>query len=124
MTTTSMSKSAQIGGTVQTFQWEWQNQTFAIAYETCGSGSPVLLLPAFSTVSTRGEMQGIAEQLAPHFQVVALDWLGFGQSDRPFLHSDKRRQTHISTRQHQLGEQIHLNLRAITQIWQQPLSDS
>jgi pimeloyl-ACP methyl ester carboxylesterase len=25
-------------------------------------------------------MQGIAEQLAPHFQVVAMDWLGFGQS--------------------------------------------
>lgn len=75
-----MSKSAQIGGTVQTFQWQWQDQTFAVAYETRGSGTPVLLLPAFSTVSTRGEMQGIAEQLAPHFQVVAMDWLGFGQS--------------------------------------------
>lgn len=80
MTTTLMSKSAQIGGTVQMFHWQWQNQTFTIAYETRGSGTPVLLLPAFSTVSTRGEMQGIAEQLAPHFQVVALDWLGFGQS--------------------------------------------
>ncbi|MBD3887650.1 hypothetical protein IFO70_39665 [Phormidium tenue FACHB-886] len=41
--------------------------------------------PAFSTVSTRGEMQGIAEQLAPCFQVVAMDWLGFGQSERPAL---------------------------------------
>jgi len=85
MTTTLMPKSAQIGGTVHTFQWQWQDQSFAIAYETRGSGSPVLLLPAFSTVSTRGEMQGIAEQLAPHFQVVAMDWLGFGQSDRPTL---------------------------------------
>ncbi len=85
MTTTLMPKAAQIGGTVQTFQWQWQNQSFAIAYETLGSGTPVLLLPAFSTVSTRGEMQGIAEQLAPHFQVVAIDWLGFGQSDRPAL---------------------------------------
>lgn len=75
-----MPKAAQIGGTVHTFQWQWQDQSFAIAYETRGSGSPVLLLPAFSTVSTRGEMQGIAEQLAPHFQVVAMDWLGFGQS--------------------------------------------
>lgn len=80
-----MPKSAQIGGAVQPFQWQWQNQTFAIAYETRGSGTPVLLLPAFSTVSTRGEMQGIAEQLATHFQVVAMDWLGFGQSDRPSL---------------------------------------
>lgn len=85
MTTTLMPKAAQIGGTVQTFQWQWQNQSFTSAYETRGSGSPVLLLPAFSTVSTRGEMQGIAEQLAPHFQVVAMDWLGFGQSDRPAL---------------------------------------
>ncbi|MBF2078264.1 MAG: alpha/beta hydrolase [Synechococcales cyanobacterium T60_A2020_003] len=85
MTTTLIPKSAQIGGTVHTFQWQWQDQSFAIAYETRGSGSPVLLLPAFSTVSTRGEMQGIAEQLAPHFQVVAIDWLGFGQSDRPAL---------------------------------------
>jgi pimeloyl-ACP methyl ester carboxylesterase len=85
MTTTLVPKSAQISGTVQTFQWQWQNQSFAIAYETRGSDSPVLLLPAFSTVSTRGEMQGIAEQLATHFQVVAMDWLGFGQSDRPAL---------------------------------------
>ncbi|MGQ9872668.1 alpha/beta fold hydrolase [Leptodesmis sp.] len=85
MTTTLMPKAAQIGGTIQTFQWQWQDQSFAIAYETLGSGTPVLLLPAFSTVSTRGEMQGIAEHLAPHFQVVSMDWLGFGQSDRPSL---------------------------------------
>jgi len=86
MTTTLTSKLAsQIGGTVETLQWHWQNQTFAIAYETRGNGAPVLLLPAFSTVSTRAEMQGIAEQLTPQFQVVAMDWLGFGQSDRPAL---------------------------------------
>ena len=89
MTTTLMSKRvAQIGGSVETFEWQWQNQRFAITYETCGSGTPVLLLPAFSTVSTRSEMQGIAEQLAPHFQVIAMDWLGFGQSDRPALKYD------------------------------------
>jgi pimeloyl-ACP methyl ester carboxylesterase len=84
MTTTLVnSPSAQLGGTVETFSWEWQNQSYQVAYETRGEGAPVLLLPAFSTVSTRLEMQGIAEQLVPHFQVVAMDWLGFGQSDRP-----------------------------------------
>jgi pimeloyl-ACP methyl ester carboxylesterase len=83
--TLTSNRAAQIGGTVETFQWQWQNQTVAIAYETRGSGSPVLLLPAFSTVSSRSEMQGIADQLVPHFQVIALDWLGFGQSDRPAL---------------------------------------
>jgi pimeloyl-ACP methyl ester carboxylesterase len=74
-----------IGGSVQQFLWSHQGQTFPIVYETLGQGSPVLLLPAFSTVSTREEMRGLAEQLAPHFQVLAIDWLGFGQSARPGL---------------------------------------
>ncbi|KJH73280.1 alpha/beta fold hydrolase [Aliterella atlantica] len=85
VTTPISNRVAQIGGKVNAFQWQWQDRTLAIAYETRGSGSKVLLLPAFSTVSTRMEMQGIADQLAPHFQVVAIDWLGFGQSDRPAL---------------------------------------
>lgn len=85
MTASIHNPVTHIGGETQFFEWVWQNQTYSLAYETRGSGTPVLLLPAFSTVSTRGEMQGIAEQLAPHFQVVAMDWLGFGQSDRPAL---------------------------------------
>jgi pimeloyl-ACP methyl ester carboxylesterase len=74
-----------IGGNVQTYLWTWQGQSYSIAYETLGTGVPVLLLPAFSTVSTRSEMRGLAERLAPQFQVVALDWLGFGQSVRSDL---------------------------------------
>ncbi|MBW4553606.1 MAG: hypothetical protein KME35_21220 [Aphanocapsa sp. GSE-SYN-MK-11-07L] len=74
-----------IGGSVQQFAWHYQGQTFAIAYEILGKGTPVLLLPAFSTVSTRAEMRGLAERLAPHFQVLAMDWLGFGQSARAQL---------------------------------------
>ncbi|MES1023601.1 alpha/beta fold hydrolase [Gloeocapsa sp. BRSZ] len=74
-----------IGGTVQKYHWTWQGQTFAVAYEMRGEGAPVLLLPAFSTVSTRAEMRGLAEKLATQYQVIALDWLGFGQSDRPPL---------------------------------------
>lgn len=85
MTTTIASDSSSIGGNVRTWQWQWQDRSFAIAYETRGSGNSVLLLPAFSTVSTRGEMRGIAEELAPHFQVISMDWLGFGQSERPKL---------------------------------------
>ncbi|MFB8795401.1 MAG: alpha/beta fold hydrolase [Microcoleus sp.] len=42
-----------------------------------------MLLPAFSTVSTREEMRPLAEFLAPNFQVVTLDWPGFGDSSRP-----------------------------------------
>ncbi|MEB3280105.1 MAG: alpha/beta hydrolase [Lyngbya sp.] len=35
-----------------------------------------------STVSTRGKMAGLAQLLAPHFQAIAPDWQGFGDSDR------------------------------------------
>jgi pimeloyl-ACP methyl ester carboxylesterase len=45
----------------------------------------MLLLPAFSTVSTRGEMRKIAQRLSSQFQVTSLDWPGLGQSDRPPL---------------------------------------
>jgi pimeloyl-ACP methyl ester carboxylesterase len=83
----TIAPSAQfgIGGSVQQFLWNYQGQTFPIAYETLGQGSPVLLLPAFSTVSTREEMRGLAERLTSRFQVFAIDWLGFGQSARPGL---------------------------------------
>ena len=56
-----------------------------VVYETLGKGSPLLLLPAFSSVSTRLEMGELARLLAPHFQVVAVDWPGFGESSRPSL---------------------------------------
>jgi pimeloyl-ACP methyl ester carboxylesterase len=85
LTTTTDPTIAGIGGTIHTYLWTWQGQPYAIAYETLGTGIPVLLLPAFSTVSTRSEMRGVAERLAPQFQVVALDWLGFGQSARSNL---------------------------------------
>lgn len=74
-----------IGGSVQTYEWHHAGQVYAITYEVRGQGAPVLLLPAFSTVSTREEMRGIAEGLASEFQVYALDWLGFGESARPKL---------------------------------------
>ncbi len=74
-----------IGGVVEEYLWNWEGQQLRVIYETLGQGTPVLLLPAFSTVSTRSEMRGIAELLAPQFRVVAVDWPGFGQSSRPPL---------------------------------------
>lgn len=78
-------KTNRIGGKTDTYSWQYHNQTFTAISETLGQGSPVLLLPAFSTVSSRGEVQGIARGLSSQFQVTALDWLGFGESDRPSL---------------------------------------
>ncbi len=74
-----------IGGTVQEYCWTWQGQTMQVIYERRGGGFPVLMLPAFSTVSSRAEMSGIAAKLSEQFEAIALDWPGFGQSDRPSL---------------------------------------
>jgi pimeloyl-ACP methyl ester carboxylesterase len=46
-------------------------------------GRPVLLLPAFSTVSSREEMRPLAEHLAAHgCSCTQVDWPGFGDSTR------------------------------------------
>ncbi|MEM6432817.1 MAG: alpha/beta fold hydrolase [Cyanobacteria bacterium P01_D01_bin.115] len=74
---------ARLSGQVQRYRWRSQGKTATVVYETLGTGPTVLLLPAFSTVSTRVELAQIAQTLATQFQVVALDWLGFGDSERP-----------------------------------------
>lgn len=74
-----------MGGDVHTYTWQWQGQDVQVAYETLDQGDPILLLPAFSTVSTRAELSELAKHLVNRFQVTALDWPGFGESDRlPF----------------------------------------
>ncbi len=78
----AVSTASGIRGVVHKYLWTWEGQPLTVVYETLGEGTPVLLLPAFSTVSTRGEMRGIAERLSSQFQVLALDWPGFGESDR------------------------------------------
>ncbi len=87
MSTNLLSTSAAtgFGGVVQEYLWNFENQQLRVVYETIGKGSPLLLLPSFSSVSTRLEMGELAKLLAPNFQVVALDWPGFGESSRPSL---------------------------------------
>ncbi|NEO94460.1 MAG: alpha/beta hydrolase [Moorea sp. SIO3G5] len=72
-----------IGGTKNFYNWNWQDKHYRVVYETIGAGNPVLLLPAFSTVSSRTEMKGIANLLANNYHVTVLDWLGFGESQCP-----------------------------------------
>ncbi|BDI16547.1 hypothetical protein ANSO36C_23490 [Nostoc cf. commune SO-36] len=81
----STSAAAGFGGVVQEYLWNWENQQLRVVYETLGKGSPLLLLPSFSSVSTRLEVGELAKLLAPNFRVVALDWPGFGESSRPSL---------------------------------------
>ncbi|MEM7727565.1 MAG: alpha/beta hydrolase [Cyanobacteria bacterium P01_A01_bin.45] len=78
----TVSDKNTIGGTVREFIWNWENKQIKVQYECLGNGSPLLLLPAFSTVSMRSEMAGIAKLLAPYFQTIAVDFPGFGESSR------------------------------------------
>ncbi len=69
----------------QTYQWQWQGQSLSITYDRAGAGEPILLLPAFSTVSSRTEMSSLAAYLQADYQVATVDFPGFGDSDRPPL---------------------------------------
>ncbi|MDX2239173.1 MAG: alpha/beta hydrolase [Leptolyngbyaceae cyanobacterium bins.302] len=73
------------GGEVKEFRWNWKGKPLSVVYEVLGEGKPVLLLHALSSVSSRMEMQGLAEHLAERFQVVAVDLPGFGDSSRPTI---------------------------------------
>ncbi len=67
----------------QQFSWNWQGRPIQAIYDVIGTGAPVLLLPAFSTVSTREEMRPLATRLAARgFACMLLDWPGFGASTR------------------------------------------
>jgi pimeloyl-ACP methyl ester carboxylesterase len=68
---------------VLTYEWQWENQTIKVAYARRGQGVPVLLLPAFSTVSSRREWDGVIQVLARFYEVTTVDWPGFGESSRP-----------------------------------------
>jgi pimeloyl-ACP methyl ester carboxylesterase len=78
-------KRSPLKGKINNYQWHYLGKEYSIVSETIGSGTPALLLPAFSTVSSRTEMTSIAHILSDRFQVTVLDWLGFGDSARPKL---------------------------------------
>ncbi|WP_157944617.1 alpha/beta fold hydrolase [Mangrovicella endophytica] len=52
--------------------------SLAMHSERDGRGEPVILLPALSTISTRGEMRPLMRRLAQRFEAIALDWPAFG----------------------------------------------
>ena len=81
--TDSFKTPFSIGGKIDRYSWIYSGEQYQVVYETTGQGSPVLILPAFSTVSSRGEMKGIARMLADRYRVTVLDWLGFGESECP-----------------------------------------
>jgi len=65
--------------------WSWRGETIRIGIDWLGSGPPVLLLPALSSISTRREMRPLQERLSAHYGTAAIDWPGFGDQARPAL---------------------------------------
>jgi pimeloyl-ACP methyl ester carboxylesterase len=67
----------------RTISWEWQSGEIALGRDEAGNGSSVVLLPALSSISTRGEMRPLFNRLQSQFHVVTVDWPGFGDRPRP-----------------------------------------
>jgi pimeloyl-ACP methyl ester carboxylesterase len=63
--------------------WNLNGQTVRVGFDRLGEGRTLLLLPAFSSISTRREMRPLQERLASEYATVAIDWPGFGDMPRP-----------------------------------------
>jgi pimeloyl-ACP methyl ester carboxylesterase len=63
--------------------WTWRGHSVHLGVTRAGAGPRVLMLPALSSISTRGEMRPLAQRLATDFATVAVDWPGFGDAPRP-----------------------------------------
>jgi pimeloyl-ACP methyl ester carboxylesterase len=62
--------------------WNWQGNVVRLGVTRAGAGPRVLMLPALSSISTRGEMRPLAQRLS-EYSTVAVDWPGFGDAPRP-----------------------------------------
>jgi pimeloyl-ACP methyl ester carboxylesterase len=67
----------------RTIGWKWKGGAVTLGLDEAGIGPSVLLLPALSSISTRGEMRPLFERLASRFAVASVDWPGFGMLARP-----------------------------------------
>lgn len=63
--------------------WRWHGNDVRLGVTRDGAGPRVLMLPALSSISTRGEMRPLAQRLAGDYATVAVDWPGFGDAPRP-----------------------------------------
>ena len=80
----------QLGGTLETLQVDLAGRQLRLVLERRGpAAAPLwLLLPALSTVSSRGEWKAFANVMGDRRQLVSFDWPGFGDSDRPAIAYD------------------------------------
>lgn len=65
--------------------WTYKGQVLTVGLSRCGTGPTILLLPAPSSISTRGEMLALQQHLAKSYTAISIDWPGFGELPRPYL---------------------------------------
>ena len=75
------------GGTAERRQLDLAGHRLGVVLERSGPRSAPLwlLLPALSTVSSRGEWKPLAQAVGDQRHLVSFDWPGFGDSDRPAI---------------------------------------
>ena len=72
------------GGTAPLYAEEFTSNGVKIHYVVKGQGEPVILVHGlYSSAKMNWEMPGTLTELAKHYQVIALDNRGHGQSDKP-----------------------------------------
>jgi len=76
-----------LGGAIERLQLDLGGHQLGVALERSGPRSAPLwlLLPALSTVSSRGEWKPLANAVGEQRHLVSFDWPGFGDSDRPAI---------------------------------------
>ena len=69
----------------ETIRWHCDGHDMVIGLDRMGTGPTVLMLPALSSISTRRELHPLQLRLADEFEVVSIDWPGFGDLPKPFV---------------------------------------
>ena len=83
----TMNLRSRIGGVPENLHVNLNGRDVRVTLERRGpeNGDLWLLLPALSTVSSRGEWHDFADAMDERCQLVSFDWPGFGDSERPAI---------------------------------------
>jgi len=82
-----MNLRSRIGGVPENLHVNLNGRDVRVTLERRGpeNGDLWLLLPALSTVSSRGEWHDFADAMDERCELVSFDWPGFGDSERPAI---------------------------------------
>ena len=106
-----MNLRSRIGGVPENLHVNLNGRDVRVTLERRGpeNGDLWLLLPALSTVSSRGEWHDFADAMGKRCQLVSFDWPGFGDSERPAIayNANTLREALTGILQHLQGADLH-----------------